>query len=39
MLAGLNVGEKVTIPGEEITKSIKKLWDQGLFENIGIYIY
>jgi outer membrane protein insertion porin family len=38
MLAGLNVGEKVTIPGEEITKSIKKLWDQGLFENIGIYV-
>jgi outer membrane protein insertion porin family len=38
MLAGLNVGDKVTIPGEEISKSIKKLWDQGLFENIGIYI-
>lgn len=38
MLAGLNVGEKVTIPGEEISKSIRKLWDQGLFENIGIYI-
>lgn len=38
MLAGLNVGEKVTIPGEEISKAIKKLWDQGLFENIGIYI-
>jgi outer membrane protein insertion porin family len=38
MLAGLNVGEKVTIPGEQITKSIKKLWDQGLFENIGIYV-
>jgi outer membrane protein insertion porin family len=38
MLAGLNVGEKVTIPGEEISKAIKKLWDQGLFEDIGIYI-
>ena len=38
MLAGLNVGEEITIPGEEISKSIKKLWDQGLFENIGIYI-
>jgi outer membrane protein insertion porin family len=38
MLAGLNVGEKVTIPGEEITKSLKKLWDQGLFEDLGIYI-
>ncbi len=38
MLAGLNVGEKVTIPGEEISKAIRKLWDQGLFENIGIYV-
>lgn len=38
MLAGLNVGEKVTIPGEEITKSLRKLWDQGLFEDLGIYI-
>jgi outer membrane protein insertion porin family len=38
MLAGLNVGEKVTIPGEEITKSLQKLWDQGLFEDLGIYI-
>jgi outer membrane protein insertion porin family len=38
MLAGINVGDKVTIPGEGITKAIKKLWDQGLFENIGIYI-
>jgi len=38
MLAGLNVGEKVTLPGEEISKAIKKLWDQGLFENVGIYI-
>lgn len=38
MLAGLNVGDKVTIPGDDISKSIHKLWDQGLFENIGIYI-
>jgi outer membrane protein insertion porin family len=38
MLAGLNIGEKVTIPGEDISKSIRKLWDQGLFEDIGIYI-
>jgi len=26
MLTGLNVGEKVEIPGEMITKAIKKLW-------------
>ncbi len=38
MLSGLNVGEKITIPGEEVSKSLRKLWDQGLFENIGLYI-
>lgn len=38
MLSGLNVGERITIPGEGVTKSIRKLWDQGLFENIGLYI-
>jgi outer membrane protein insertion porin family len=35
MLTGLNVGERVTIPGEQITKSIKKLWDQ-TFENMNL---
>jgi outer membrane protein insertion porin family len=38
MLAGLNVGDKITIPGEDVSKSLKKLWDQGLFEDLGIYI-
>lgn len=35
-LTGLAVGDKVIIPGDNITKGIKKLWDQGLFENISI---
>ena len=38
MLTGLNVGEKVDIPGEEISNAIKKLWDQGLFEDISVNI-
>ncbi|HNQ82287.1 MAG TPA: POTRA domain-containing protein [Bacteroidales bacterium] len=38
MLTGLNVGDRVTIPGEDISGAIKKLWDQGLFEDIGLYI-
>ena len=36
MLSGLNVGMKVQIPGVKITDAIKKLWEQGLFEDIQI---
>ncbi len=36
MLSGLNVGDRITIPGEDITKAIEKLWGQGLFEDISI---
>jgi outer membrane protein insertion porin family len=38
MLTGLNIGEKVEIPGEKITDAIKKLWEQGLFEDIRISV-
>jgi outer membrane protein insertion porin family len=37
MLSGLTVGEQITVPGEDITDALNKLWDQGLFEDIGIY--
>jgi outer membrane protein insertion porin family len=33
-LSGLKVGQKVKIPGEDITRSLKKLWKQGLFSDI-----
>lgn len=36
MLSGLTVGETITIPGDEVTSAIRKLWKQGLFENIKI---
>lgn len=36
MLSGLTVGETIQIPGEEIAEAIKKLWQQGLFEDIRI---
>jgi len=35
-LTGLTVGQKVLVPGSEITKSIRKLWDQGLFSDVKI---
>ena len=36
MLSQLEVGERVKVPGEKITNAIRKLWDQGLFDNISI---
>ena len=36
MLSGLTVGDKVKIPGDKISGSIRKLWEQGLFEDVQI---
>ncbi len=36
LLSGLSVGDMINIPGEEISRAIKNLWEQGLFENISI---
>ncbi len=38
MLSGLKIGSSVDIPGEEITAAVKKLWDQGLFEDVRISV-
>ncbi|NOY36972.1 MAG: outer membrane protein assembly factor BamA [Chlorobi bacterium] len=35
-LTGLKVGQEILIPGEAITKSLNKLWKQGLFSDIKI---
>ncbi len=37
-LSGLTVGDVISIPGEEISKAIRNLWDQGLFENVIVSI-
>ncbi|MBU1369902.1 MAG: outer membrane protein assembly factor BamA, partial [Bacteroidetes bacterium] len=37
MLSGLTVGQKIKVPGDNITDAIRKLWDQGLFEDVGIF--
>ncbi len=37
-ISGLEIGESIIIPGEEISLSIKKLWDQGLFSDVSIKI-
>ena len=37
-ISELKVGEKILIPGEKISKAIKNLWNQNLFESIDINI-
>jgi Outer membrane protein/protective antigen OMA87 len=35
-VSGLSVGQKVAIPGEEITKSVNTYWKHGLFSDVSI---
>lgn len=34
--SGLSVGEKIEIPGNEITSAVKKFWEQSMFSQVGI---
>ncbi len=36
-LSGLQVGQKITVPGDAISKAINKLWKHGLFGDVQIY--
>ncbi|MCB0756874.1 MAG: outer membrane protein assembly factor BamA, partial [Flavobacteriales bacterium] len=36
LFSGLKVGDKITIPGERIGKSIRAIWDQRLFTDVRI---
>lgn len=35
-LSGLSIGQRVSIPGEEITQAVKRFWNNGLFSNVSI---
>src|SRR5215467_1958605 len=37
-LAGIRVGDRIQIPGDEISKAVKNLWKQQLFANVKIYL-
>lgn len=37
LIAGLRQGQKITLPGEQVSKAIKNLWNEGLFSDISIY--
>lgn len=36
--SGLSVGQVIEIPGEEITKAVKRFWKQGLFSDVAISV-
>jgi len=36
-ISGLSVGQKVSVPGDEITSAVKLFWKHGLFSDAAIY--
>lgn len=36
MLSGLRVGSEITVPGDDIAMAIRKIWDQGMFDDVAI---
>ena len=38
VLSGLQIGQEITIPGDEISNAINKLWKQGFFSDVKISI-
>ncbi|MDQ3393647.1 MAG: outer membrane protein assembly factor BamA [Bacteroidota bacterium] len=37
-LAGLAVGDKIKIPGDDITTALKNIWGQGIIADVSIYV-
>ncbi|MCH2199044.1 MAG: outer membrane protein assembly factor BamA [Flavobacteriales bacterium] len=37
LFAGIQVGQEITVPGDDITQAIRNLWRQQLFSDISIY--
>ncbi|MBO9702318.1 MAG: outer membrane protein assembly factor BamA [Sporocytophaga sp.] len=37
-ITGLKTGDPITIPGEDITNAIKKLWEQGLIGDVEVSV-
>ncbi len=38
LISGLQVGDEITLPGDETTRAIENLWRQKLFDDIGIFV-
>ncbi|MFN3403373.1 MAG: outer membrane protein assembly factor BamA [Cytophagaceae bacterium] len=37
-ITGLKIGDKITIPGEDVSNAIKKLWNQGLIGDVEVSV-
>ncbi|NJM93702.1 MAG: hypothetical protein HC842_02715 [Cytophagales bacterium] len=37
-LTGLEVGDKIKIPGEEITEAINKVWNHGIVGDVSVFL-
>ncbi len=37
-ISGLKIGDKVKIPGDDITGAIKKIWELGIIGDISVYV-
>ena len=35
-MSGLDIGRKISVPGDDITKVVDKFWDQGLFSDVKV---
>ena len=36
LISGLTEGKEITVPGDDISQAIKKLWEQDLFSDVAI---
>lgn len=37
-ISGLSVGQKISLPGEEVTQAVKRYWKNGFFSNVRIEV-
>lgn len=38
-MTNIVVGQKIAVPGDDITKAVKKFWDNGLFSDVKVVAY
>ncbi|PRY06022.1 Beta-barrel assembly machine subunit BamA [Pontibacter ummariensis] len=37
-VTGLAVGDEITVPGEDLSRAIQKLWEQGILGDVEVYV-
>ena len=37
-ITGLKVGDEITVPGEDISRAIQKLWEQGILGDVEVFV-